>query len=159
MALGNLGAVRNLLDNFVATTYVGARSHQGVALFPELCARVATRADLTYTNLRVYGPDTFDGTNDVDIEAGAVGLIGVLIDNTEAAINALVIYNTATVTEGTTDPKLVITVPASSMLAVVFPEPVALAAFSYSAIDGDQTAGGTTLAAASSLISTFVYCE
>ena len=159
MSVGNAGAVKNLLEGIVATEYVGTRSNQGVALFPEMVYRILTRSDLTEANARVWGPKLFDGTNDEDVESGAVRLIGILVDNTEAAENAICIYSTATVVEGTTDPEFVGAVDASEMQAYVFMEPENYAALSWSAIDGDQTAGGTTLSAANSVKVTRVYVE
>jgi hypothetical protein len=160
MSVGNLGAVMNQIEGFVATEYANARNHQGVALFPQLIQLVASQADLTEANLRATAPRNFDGTNDVDVETGAVRLLGIVCDNSEAADNALTVYETATVTEGTTDPKLIVEVPASTAVAVVFPGGIALSALAWSATDGGTVAiEAGTLAAANSLKPMFVYAE
>jgi hypothetical protein len=160
MSVGNIGGVMNQLEGFLATEYANSRNHQGLAIFPGLIREVVTQANLTEANLRCTAPRLFDGTNDVDVEAAAVRLFGIVIDNTEAADNALIVYETNTVTEGTTDPKLVVEVPSSSALALVIPGGVALDALSWSACDGGTVAiEAGTLAAASSLKVMLVYAE
>jgi hypothetical protein len=150
----------NLLEGFISSEFNSARGNQGVALFPRLVQEVLARADMTELNARVTAPRLFDGTNDVDVEDGAVRLVGIVVDNTEAADNALTLYDSNTVTEGTTDPTLILEVPASSMLAVVFSQPISMAALSWSATDAGTTAiEAGTLAAANSLEVLFVYVE
>lgn len=160
MSIGNLGGVMNQIEGFIASEFLTSRNHQGLAMFPALIREVATQANLTESNLRVTAPQLFDGTNDVDVESGTVRLFGVVLDNSEAADNAFVVYETNTVTEGTTDPKLIIEVPASTAMAVVIPGGVVLDALSWSVTDAGTTAiEAGTLAAANSVKVMLVYAE
>jgi hypothetical protein len=160
MAIGNMGAVLNLIQGYVATGFEDtARQNQGLSLLPEIVRQIASRADLTYDNLRVYGPALFDGTNDVDIETGAVGLIAIVFDNTEAATNTPVVFDDNAVTEGTTVPRVKFSMAASSLQTLIFTEPLALAALSWSVLDGDALDNASVLAAASSVRAMFIYAE
>jgi len=160
MSVGNYGAVMHQLQGFIASEFALARSHQGLSYFPQLIQLVASDASLAEANLRVTAPRFFDGTNDVDVEAGAVRLLGIVVDNTEAASNALVIYETNTVTEGTTDIELYLELDASEARAIVIPGGLPLAALSWSATDGGNAAmEAGTLSAANSLKVMLVYAE
>jgi hypothetical protein len=160
MAIGNMGAVLNLLQGFVASEFGdSARQNQGLSLLPEMVRQIASRAELTDANLRVSAPRLFDGSADIDIETGAVDLIAVVFDNTEAATNTPVIYDETAVTEGTTVPRVKLSMAASSLQVVVFPEPMPLAALAWSVLDGDALDNASVLAAASSVRAMFVYSE
>lgn len=163
MAVGNLGAVKNLLEGFISHEFIasGAPLNQGLSLLPEMVERIASRADLTYTNLRVTAP-AVNTSADVDVEAGAVGLIAVVVQNDEATDQtAVVIYATNTVTEGTTDPLGGMYVAAAQTTQVyVLPQPLALAALSWSASLG-TTVGieAGTLSTAGAVKVMLVYAE
>ena len=102
MPVGNYGVVMNLLQGIMAAEYANTRHNQGASLFVRLVGDVLMRSDLTEANARVTLPVFFDGAADVDVEAGAVRLVGIWCDNTEAAANILTVYEAAAVTEGTT---------------------------------------------------------
>lgn len=163
MAVGNLGAVKNLLEGFLAHEFIanGVPTNQGLSLLPEMVERIASRADLTYTNLRVTAPAAFAATN-VDVESGAVGLIAVVISNDEAANDtAVAIYGTTTVTEGTTDPLGgIYVVGQQECKAFVLPEPLPLAALSYSAMLGTEAGiEAGTLSTSGAVTVMLVYAE
>lgn len=172
MAIGNLGATKNLIQGFIASEFQGtdaAPVPQGLSIFTEMVERVASRADLTESNLRVTAPVLFDGTNDVDVEAGAVKLIGVIAQSQTAQAEdaAVLFYETNTVTEGTTRYVAMINVNAAGTaatreaIAVVFPEPIPMAALSWSVVDNgaDTDIEGTTLGDASGVKVMIVYAE
>ena len=171
MAIGNLGASMQLLEGYLASEFAPAtyNRNQGSALLPDFIKQIASRADLTYTNLRVTRPVLFDGTNDVDVEAGAVGLIAII-----AATNAsqsedvgVLVYETNTVTEGTTRHVEMLGVDAGGttatgkMFYAVYPEPIALAALSWSVVDNgsDGDLESTGLGDANGVKVMFVYAE
>lgn len=163
MAIGNLGAVKNLLEGYISHEFItgSVPLNQGLSLLPEMVERIASRADLTYTNLRVTKP-IVNSANDVDVESGAVGLIAVVVANDEASNDtAVAIYATNTVTEGTTDPLGgLYFVGQQEVKVFVLPEPLPLAALSWSAMLGTQagTAAGT-LSTAGTVRVMLVYAE
>ena len=168
MAVGNLGSVMTQLQGYISSEF-NAVNNQGLALFPEMVRMVAARADLGETNLRVTAPRLFDGTNDVDVEAGAVKLIGIVAQSQTAQAEdaAVLVYETATVTEGTTRYVATLMVNAGGSAAtreaqaVIFAEPVTCAALSWSVVDNgaDTDIEGTTLGDADGVRVMFVYAE
>jgi len=168
MSVGNYGAVMNQIQGFIASEF-GSPSNQGLSLFPQLVAVVASRADLTESNLRVTAPRLFDGSADVDVESGAVKLIGVVVQSLAAQAEdaAVLLYETNTVTEGTTRYVAAVMVNAGGSVAtaeaqaVVFAEPVPMAALSWSVIDNgaDGDIEGTTLGDASGVRVMLVFAE
>lgn len=141
MAIGNLGATMNLLRGYLASEF-GTPNNQGASLLPEMVERVASRADLTYTNLRVTKPVLFDGTNPVTVESGAVGVIAVVAQTLAAqAEDAAVLLYEASPTIGTTRYTLALNVDAAGTAATakmgsaVFPEPIPMAALYWAISD------------------------
>lgn len=110
---------------------------------------------------RVSPLRTFDGSNDVDEETGAVRLFGMLVDNSQSGTDAHVsTYNTNTVTEGTTNPLAIYWAPANRVVAYAHRPIVFSTAFSWSATSGTQTAlEDGTLSAADVLQVAWVYTE
>ena len=170
MAIGNLGVSMNLLEGFLASEFAAGTYNrtQGTSLIPEMVRQVASRPDLTYTNLRVTAPRLFDGTNAVTVETGAVGLIAIIAGtNASAAEDEAVIVYEAAVTEGTTRYVAMLNVDAAGSLAtgkvysVVFPEPIVMAALYWSVVDNgaDTDIEGTTLGDASGTRVMLVYGE
>lgn len=172
MAVGNLGVVMNQLRGFIASEFnAGSTSvtNQGLSILPEMVERIASRADLTESNLRVTAPTLFDGTNDVDVESGAVKLIAVVAQTNSSAAEdeAVILYETNSVTEGTTRYVLSMNVDAaasqatSKLYLAVFPEPIAMAALSWSVVDNgaDGDIEGTTLGDANGTKVMLVYAE
>lgn len=100
----------------------------------------------------VYPLTAFDGTNDVDVDSGAVTLYGILVDNSQASTDAFVVlYNTATPTEGTTDPLGYLWAPRAAAHFYVFPSGITFdTAFTWSVVVGTEAGiEAGTLAAAS----------
>lgn len=171
MAVGNLGASLNLLEGFLASEFAPATYNrtQGTAAIVDFVRQIASRADLTYSNLRVTAPVLFDGTNDVDVESGAVGLIAIIAATNSSAAEdeAVLVYETNTVTEGTTRYTAMLNVDAGGttatgkMYSVVFPEPLAMAALSWSVVDNgaDTDIEGVTLGDANGTKVMLVYAE
>lgn len=166
MAVGNLGVVMNQLRGFLASEFrnTGINSNQGMSILPEMVERIASRADLTESNLRVTAPKLFDGTNDVDVESGAVKLIAVVaagVTTTLAEDSAVLFYETGTVTEGTTRYAAMLEVRPGETSVMVFPEPLPMAALSWSVVDNgsDGDIEGTTLSDASGTKVMLVYAE
>lgn len=161
MAIGNLGAVQNLLQGYAASGFSKVRSNQGLSLLPWMVTQIASRAELTYTNLRVSAP-MVNAAAEIVLESGAVGLIALVIDNAEAA-NATTVYAypSATVTEGGQLFSAGVLVAAGQMHVAVFPEPIPMAALSLQAIQSDsavnQEAGTVSTAGAVTILA--VYAE
>jgi len=167
MAIGNLGASLNQLQGFIASGF-GAPNNQGLSLVPEMVERIASRADLTESNIRVMPPRLFDGTNAVTLETTAVKLIAVIAQSLAAQVeDAAVLFYEAAVTEGTTRYVAMINVDAANTAAtarataVVFPEPIPMAALYWSVVDNgaDGDIEGTTLGDASGVRVLVVYAE
>lgn len=171
MAVGNLGVCKQLLEGYLASEFAPAtyNRNQGSSLIPEMVERIASRADLQYANLRVTKPILFDGTNDVDVEAGAVGLIAVIAATNSSAAEDLAVltYETNTVTEGTTRYTTALNVDAAGttatgrMFYAIYPEPIPMAALSWSVVDNgaDTDIESTTLGDANGIKVMLVYAE
>ena len=170
MAIGNLGASMQLLEGFLASEFAPAtyNRNQGSALLPDFIKQIASRADLTYTNLRVTAPALFDGTNDVTVETGAVGLIAVIAaTNASQSEDVGVLTYEAAVTEGTTRYTTMLNVDAAGstatgkMFYAVYPQPIAMAALYWSVVDNgaDGDLEGTGLGDASATKVMLVYAE
>lgn len=171
MAVGNLGASMTLLEGYLAAEFAPAtyNRNQGSALIPEMVRQIASRADLQYANLRVTKPILFDGTNDVDVESGAVGVIAVIAATNSSAAEdeAVLLYETNTVTEGTTRYTVALNVDAAGttatgrMFYAIFPEPIPMAALSWSVVDNgsDTDIEGTVLGDANGTKVMLVYAE
>lgn len=110
---------------------------------------------------RVSAYTLFDGTNDEDVESGAIRLFGVVIDNSQASTDAHIhTFNTATVVEGTTDPLAIYWAPANRVVCYAHRPIVYSAAFSWSATTGTEAAiEAGTLTAASGVQVGWVYTE
>jgi hypothetical protein len=170
MSIGNLGASLNLLEGFLASEFDAATYNrtQGTAAIVDMVRQIASRADLTYSNLRVTAPALFDGTNEVTVETGAVGLIAIIAaTNSSAAEDEAVLVYEAAVTEGTTRFCAMLNVDAAgttatgTMYSVVFPEPLAMAKLYWSVVDNgsDTDIEGTTLGDANGTKVMLVYAE
>ena|SRR3990167_1249307 len=110
---------------------------------------------------RVSAYTLFDGTNDEDVETGAVRLFGCVIDNSMSAEDAYIaLYNTNTVVEGTTNTLGYLWAPRNRVSCYAFRPIVFDTAFSWSSLAGteaDLEAG--TLTTASGTQVGFVYTE
>jgi hypothetical protein len=170
MAIGNMQPVLTLLEGFLASEFADTtyNRNQGSALLVDFVRQIASRADLTYSNLRITAP-AVNTANDVDVESGAVGLIAVIAATNATATEdaAILTYETNTVTEGTTRYITMLNVDAAASTATgkmfyqVFPEPIPMAALSWSAVDNgaDGDIEGITLTAAGGIRVMLVYAE
>ena len=167
MAVGNLGTVMNVLEGFIAHEFL-APSNQGISILPDMVRQIASRADLSETNLRVTAPQLFDGTNDVTVETTAVKVIAVVAQSLAAQVeDAAVLLYEAAVTEGTTRYVAMVNVDAANTAATatlrvaVFPEPLPMASLYWSVVDNgaDGDIEGTTLGDASGVRVMIVYAE
>jgi len=169
MAIGNLGSAMTQLQGYIASEFNASATqahNQGLSLLPSLVRMIASRADLSYTNLRVTFP-ALNTSADADVEAGAVGLIAVVAqgNTTGTEDQAVLLYETNTVTEGTTRYLVALNLDQSSTVfstyMAVFPEPIPFAALSWSAVSNgaDTDIEGTELADASSIRVMLVYGE
>lgn len=152
MAIGNVGAVKTLIEGFLASEFnkdangapTALAHNQGLSLFAEAMLRIASRAELTQTSLKVAGPAFFDGTNDVDVTSSPCILLGVVAQSLAAQSEnvAVLFYNTTTPTEGTTKYEAAVMVEAggtaatAKATAVAYLEPVVFStALSWSVVD------------------------
>lgn len=169
MAIGNIGAPLTLLEGFLASEFAPAtyKRNQGSALIVDMVRQIATRADLTYSNLRVSAPFVNTATEQT-ITAAACGLIALIAGtNVLQQEDAAVLVYEAAVTEGTTRYVTALNVDAAASFATakmyyqIFPEPLPLAALYISAVDngGDTDIEGTTLADAGGVKWMVVYAN
>lgn len=132
MAYGNYGAVKNLLEGYVATDLANtgttnlARTTQGTAILPSLIHQVAARPDFSNLyNLKVYAAFAANTTASITIESVATqGVIGIAWDNSDTVDGYLVVYGIATGVIGTTQQAITLYMKNKTSGAVVFPEPV-----------------------------------
>ena len=110
---------------------------------------------------RVSAYTLFGGTDDVDVEANAVRLFGMVIDNSMAAEDAfIVVYNTATPVEGTTNPFGYYWAPRNRAVWYTFRPIVLDTAFTWSSVLGTEAGlEAGTLTTASGTQAGFVYTE
>jgi len=168
MAIGNLGSAMTQLQGYIASEFNASatRSHnQGLSLLPGLVRQIASRADLSYSNLRVTFP-AFNSATEATVEAGAVGLIAVVAQgNTTGTEDQAVLTYEAAVTEGTTRYTTALNLDQSSTVfstyMAVYPEPIPMAALYWSAVSNgaDTDIEGTELADVSSIKVMLVYAE
>lgn len=118
--MANFAAIGTTLEGILNTQLNLARSHQGVWEWYNALSRIMSANRFTGTP-RIDGPVQLTAT-DRDVEAAAVLLFGLLVDNTQAAEDAFIIgYNTNTVTEGTTDFQFALWAPRNAIQCYVFP--------------------------------------
>lgn len=160
MAYSNVGATINQLQGLVATAFGdSARQNQGLSLLPEIVRQIATRAELDSTlNLRVSAVGLFDNTNHFEVSTTPAVLIASVFDNTEAAANTPVIYDESP-TEGTTVPRVALSMAASKLDVTVYLDPISMTDLYWSVIDGDALTNSSTLAAANSVRGFLVYAN
>ncbi len=179
MSAGNWGVVRNLIEGFLASSFnkdtngvpvTTNPSDQGASasVFLDQIRLVATRANLAATNIKVAAPKWFDGTNDNVVVSSAALLLGVVAMTVTAAAEdeAVLFYNSATPTEGTTRYLAMLNVPAGGtaatarMASVVYSTPVVFdTALDWSVVDNgaDGDIEGTTLGDANGTLVMVVY--
>lgn len=163
MAIGNLGAVKTLIEGFLysefnkdtTNTSLSTFAHnQGEGVILEMIERIASRADLTQANLKVYAPTLYQGAV-VTVTSSPCILVGVVAQSTatEAQDRAVVFYDASAGTIGTTKYKAMLHIPAGGTAATatwnaaVYPSPVTFAtALSFTVTDNNADAAieGTT---------------
>jgi hypothetical protein len=157
MSLGNMDARLHQLQGLVGLNAAGmggfptaaARQNQGIAMFPDLVRDVASRADLgSSLNMVVYQP-ALNIAGVQPVLTGAAILIGVLIDNAEAANATYVqVFNTASggVTIGTTVELLDLFCAAGQMKAYLLVDPLSFGtAISWDATTAPHGAARNTV--------------
>jgi hypothetical protein len=156
MAVGNMGGVITQLEGYLASEFAPAtyNRNQGSGLIVDMVRQIASRADLSYTALKVTPPVLFDGTNDVTVVAAPAALIGIVAaTNASAAEDEAVIVYEATVTEGTTRYVAMLNVDAGgttatgTMYYTIFPQPIPVLKLIWSVVDNgsDTDIEGSTL--------------
>lgn len=103
-----------------------------------------TPLGLTGTHRLIRDADV-DATLEANVNDGAATLYGLDIDNSaNAAASYVKVYNATTATVGTTDPDLIIMVPASVRRSITIPAGLKLATgLSFAAVTAGGTAGTT----------------
>lgn len=160
MSVGNLGSVMTQLQGYIASEFL-TNSNQGLSLFPRMCEMALTRADMTDANARVTVPALHDGINDVDVEAGAVHLVGIVAYNGDTEVQTVYCYNTNLPIEGTSLFHAALILDTLTAKALVFPEPIPMAALSWSVVQSDTPANqkGILLASPYTVRVMLVYTE
>jgi hypothetical protein len=163
MAIGNLGAVKTLIEGFLysefnkdtTNTSQSTFAHnQGEGVILEMIERIASRADLTQQSLKVYAPTLYQGAV-VTVTSSPCILLAVVAQSTstEAASRAVVLYDASAGTIGTTAYKAMLDVRAGGTAATatwnaaVYPSPVIYTtALSFTVTDNsaDTNIEGTT---------------
>lgn len=129
--------IQHQVDNVISSVST-ARSDQALWTWREALRRLIQDFRETGTP-RVSAYSLFDGTNDVDVEAGATRLFGAVIDNSMAAEDAFIaLYNTATPTEGTTDTLGYLWAPRNRVSVYAFRPIVFSTAMTWSSVLGTE---------------------
>src|SRR5216684_1701322 len=132
MAYGNYGAVKNLLEGYVATGLANtgttnlARTTQGTAILPSLIHQVAARPDFSNVyNLKVYAAFAANTTATIAIESVATqGVIGIAWDNADTVDGYFVVFGIAAGVIGTTQQGYTQYMKTKTSGSVVFAEPM-----------------------------------
>lgn len=95
--------------------------------------------------LKIIRDADVDATSENNVNDGAATIYGLDIDNVAAAVTFIKFYNAAVPTVGTTDPDMIIRMPASTRRTFVFTTGIAFAtALSYAGVTTGGTAGTTS---------------
>ena len=150
--------IQHQVDALISTSVAAARSDQSLWSWRENLRRLIQDFRETGTP-RVSAYSLY--TAEADIESNAVRLFGLVIDNSQAAIDAFVVtYNTNSPTLGTTNPLGVFWAPANRVSVYSFRPIVYSAALSWASLVGTQVGlEDGTGSAASTVSSAFVYSE
>jgi hypothetical protein len=110
---------------------------------------------------RVSAYTLFGGTDEVTVEAGAVRVFGLVIDNSMAAEDAFIaLYNTATPVEGTTNTVGYLWGPRNRVSTYAFRAIVFDTAFTWSSVLGTEVGlEAGTLTTANGTQAGFIYTE
>lgn len=110
---------------------------------------------------RVSAYTLFDGTNDNDLESGAVRLFGAVIDNSMSAEDAFIaLYNTNAPVEGTTDTLGYLWAPRNRVSCYSFRAIVFSTALTWSSVLGTEAGlEAGTLSTASGTQVALIYTE
>lgn len=160
--MANFASVANVLEGIINNQLTFARHNQGIWEWYNALSRIMSANRFSGTP-RVVSSAVIGGTGaaDVDIEAGAVRLFGVLADNSMAAEDAYVLlYNTATVTEGTTDTLGALWVARATIGTYVFCDGIAFdTAFTASGSIGTEAGLEAGTLNTTAMTAVFVYTE
>jgi hypothetical protein len=165
MSVGNLGAVKNLIDGWTwtsgtnVTPFLSADMNEGSAMFADAVRDVLARADFgSSLNAKIYAPTAGSASTYVTIEAAsATNVVGVVLDNTFTSTLYFHLYDNATPTIGTTSALVDIAVPTVTQLPVVFMQPlVGATALTWAVTTTDY---GNTQTNGAKLIAAVVYTK
>src|SRR3990167_10690587 len=157
--MADFSRIRHQVDALISSVAT-ARSDQALWTWRE-AVRALVQDFREVGTPRVSAYTLFDGTNDEDVETGAIRLFGCVIDNSMSAEDAYIaLYNTNTVTEGTTDALGLLWAPRNRVSCYAFRPIVFDTAFSWSSVLGTTAGqeGGTTSTASGTQVG-FVYTE
>ena len=157
--MANWNRIQHLVDGVIAGVSA-TRSDQALWTWRE-AVRALIQDFREVGTPRISAYTLFGGTDDVDVEANAVRLFGCVIDNSMAAEDAFVVlYNTATPVEGTTNPLGYLWAPRARVSAYAFRPIVFDTAFTWSAVLGTEVGlEAGTLSTASGIQVAAVYTE
>ncbi len=157
--MANFANIANVIEGIINNQLSATRTNQGTWEWYNALQRIMSANRFTGTP-RVDGPVAVTGT-DRDVEAGAVRLFGILVDNAMAAEDGYVaIYNTNTVTEGSTNAVAYLWAPRAAITCYVFPNGITLdTAFTVSDILGTEAGLEAGTATTSGLTILSVYTE
>ena len=116
--MANFANIANYLEGLLTSQLNQARQTQAVWEWYNALFRIVSQNRFTQTP-RVYGPTQLAAGTNI-IETNAVTVFGVLIDNGQAAEDALVALYNAAATPGTTDPLGILWAPRAAMTCYVF---------------------------------------
>lgn len=166
MSVGNVGGINNIIEGMIGLNVSGmggfaganARQNQGVAISPEMIARVLARADLpTSINAKVSLPVLNSSSVNSVTTSATAQLVAVIVDNAGASASYVQVFNTASgsVTIGTTAELLDLYVPSKTMQVFLLPSTLAMS----TSIAWDATTGphGATRSTTTTVNVAFVY--
>jgi hypothetical protein len=130
MSLGNMDARLHQIQALVGLNAAGlggfasanARQNQGIALVPDLVRDIASQANLPSSmNLLVSLP-VINSAASVTVTSSPAKLIAVIVDNNDSARTIIQLFNTTSVTAGTTVELQDLSVGIGVMAAFLFPD-------------------------------------
>ena len=158
--MANYASVVNRVEGIINNELASARSNQGTWEWHNALQRIVSQNRFSGTP-RVYGPTLI--TAETEVEAGAVSLFGVLVDNAGASENvylAVANLTAANWTAGTSNAVMYLWAPAATITPYVFANGIALdTAFTIEDILGTEAGleAGTGSAAGVTVVA--VYTE
>lgn len=116
--MANFEIVKNAIEGSVNTQLNATRQNQGVWEWFNALYRIVSANRYTGT-ATLYGPRQLSAGTNV-VETVAVRLFGAVVDNSQAAEDALVQFTNAAATPGTTDIFGAVYAPRATMVSIVW---------------------------------------